>query len=337
MRVIAGQFRGKRLLAPEGRGTRPTSEKVRESIFDILCSRGHTSGAVLDLFAGTGALGIEAISRGAESAVFVEKDPEAAAIARKNLASLGIRERVYNTDWKVAVRKLAGRKFDVIFLDPPYAQREESRLLKAISDNDLLADGGCIVVEHAADSYFDHAGYESDRRKYSDTGVTFLHRSHKKPLCIFPGTFDPFTRGHSDVVNKALDDFDAVIVAVAELTYKEGTAATDKRVRIAELSLQNTERVTIESFSGMLTDYAERKNCFELVRGIRNDEDRAHEAAIAEIYLKAQPRINITYYDADEPMISSHAVREMIRSCETEALADFVCPGAFKDIIDIYG
>lgn len=89
MRVIAGKFRGKRLLAPEGRGTRPTSEKVRESIFDILFSRGHTGGAVLDLFAGTGALGIEAISRGAESAVFVEKDPASAAIARKTLPRSG--------------------------------------------------------------------------------------------------------------------------------------------------------------------------------------------------------------------------------------------------------
>ncbi len=177
MRIISGKYRGKRLIAPEGKTTRPTSDKVRESVFNILVSRGETEGSVLDLFAGTGALGIEALSRGAEYALFVDKNPEAAAVVKKNLANVGAKMPVYNTDWKVAVRKLAGKKFDVIFLDPPYSLGIESDLIKSISDAGLLAENGCIVLEHSsAVNDFDCGDYESDTRVYSDTSVTFLRR-----------------------------------------------------------------------------------------------------------------------------------------------------------------
>ena len=133
MRIIAGKFRGKRLFSPEGEGTRPTSDKVRESVFGILASRGEIGGRVLDLFAGTGALGLEALSRGADTAIFVDKSPAAAKIIRKNIALTGADAEVYNTDWKVAVRKLTGR-FDLIFLDPPYALGAETDVVAAIDE-----------------------------------------------------------------------------------------------------------------------------------------------------------------------------------------------------------
>ena len=340
MRIISGQFRGKRLLAPDGRGTRPTSDKVRESIFDILSSRVHTGGKVLDLFAGTGALGIEAISRGAEKAVFVEKNPEAAAVARKNLASLGIgtnTARVYNTDWKVAVRKLEGARFDVIFLDPPYAAKEERRLLDAIIEKDLLAEGGCIVVEHAAANAFDCDGFDADRRRYSDTAVTFLRPKRKKPLCVFPGAFNPFTLGHLDVVNKALRDYEKVIVAVAEIIYKDGAPPCGTRAEIADKAISKTEGAEVRTFDGMLTDYLTQLGCFDVVRGIRNETDRAYEKNIAEVYKKSEPRVSIAYYDADLPLISSHEVRRLIENGETDKLDKYVCPGTKDDIVRVYG
>ena len=166
-------------MAPEGKTTRPTSDKVRESVFNILISHGELGANVLDLFAGTGALGIEALSRGAETALFVDKSPEAASVVKKNLANMGVTMPVYNTDWKVAVRKLAGRKFDLIFLDPPYALGIESELIRNIKVADLLTDDGCIVFEHSSSvTGFDVCGYEADTRVYSDTSVTFLRRKN---------------------------------------------------------------------------------------------------------------------------------------------------------------
>jgi 16S rRNA (guanine966-N2)-methyltransferase len=117
VRVVAGEFRGRRLAAPRGTRTRPTADRVREALFSML---GDVSGArVLDLYAGSGALGIEALSRGAHSAVFVERDPRAVAVIERNLASLGLEEQVVRQD---AVRFLARAEgtFDLVFCDPPY-------------------------------------------------------------------------------------------------------------------------------------------------------------------------------------------------------------------------
>jgi 16S rRNA (guanine966-N2)-methyltransferase len=117
VRVVAGEFRGRRLAAPRGRRTRPTAERVREALFSML---GDVSGArVLDLYAGSGALGIEALSRGAQSAVFVERDPRAAGVIERNLASLGLDQPVLRQD---ALRFLARDEgmCDLVFCDPPY-------------------------------------------------------------------------------------------------------------------------------------------------------------------------------------------------------------------------
>jgi 16S rRNA (guanine966-N2)-methyltransferase len=117
VRVVAGEFRGRRLAAPRGVRTRPTADRVREALFSML---GDVSGArVLDLYAGSGALGIEALSRGAGSAVFVDRDPRAVAAIERNLESLGLEQEVLRQD---AVRFLARAKgtFDLVFCDPPY-------------------------------------------------------------------------------------------------------------------------------------------------------------------------------------------------------------------------
>jgi 16S rRNA (guanine966-N2)-methyltransferase len=117
VRVVAGAYKGRRLAAPRGLRTRPTADRVREALFSML---GDVSGArVLDLYAGSGALGIEALSRGAESAVFVERNARAAEVIERNLASLGLEQRVVRQD---AVRFLtrSGGMFDLVFCDPPY-------------------------------------------------------------------------------------------------------------------------------------------------------------------------------------------------------------------------
>jgi 16S rRNA (guanine966-N2)-methyltransferase len=144
LRVVAGRFKGRRLAAPRGTRTRPTADRVREALFSML---GDVGGArVLDLYAGSGALGIEALSRGADSAVFVERDAQAVAAIERNLAAVGAEATVLRQD---ALRFLARADgaFDLVFCDPPYDSA--SRLAGPLADRlpALIAEDARIVTE----------------------------------------------------------------------------------------------------------------------------------------------------------------------------------------------
>ena len=149
MRIIAGEARGRQIIAPEGRNTRPTLDRVRENIFNML--QADVPGSrVLDLFAGSGALSLEAISRGAESAILVDSDRKAHMVQKRNIETLRYTERtrVLLCDWKKAVRILQeeGQKFDLIFLDPPYCMTDLNDVFTSlipVSDEETL-----IVLEH---------------------------------------------------------------------------------------------------------------------------------------------------------------------------------------------
>lgn len=177
MRVIGGELRSRQLLAPP-RGVRPTSDRVREALFGRL---GSLAGSrVLDLYAGTGALGIEALSRGAEGAVFVEHADRSLAVLRRNLASLGLeqRARVLPADVAVAARRLGKQRerFDLVLLDPPYAADDVPRALEAVCAADLLGPEAVVVVESAKrHPWHAVAGLRKvDERDYGDTRVTQL-------------------------------------------------------------------------------------------------------------------------------------------------------------------
>lgn len=151
MRVIAGEHKGRRLLAVPGKGTRPTTDKVKESIFNMIGPY-FSGGWALDLYAGTGGLGIEALSRGAERAVFVERDAKAHAVVKQNIAACRLEDRseLYRTDASRALKALGKRgvAFDLVFLDPPYAQQNIAEDLRVMQELGLLADGAWIVAEH---------------------------------------------------------------------------------------------------------------------------------------------------------------------------------------------
>lgn len=153
LRVIGGELRGRRLRAPAGVLVRPTADRVREALFDILGARVSGS-AFLDAYAGTGAVGVEAVSRGATSATFIEKDHGAVGLLRQNLdhAGVGARTRVVARDLAAAIRTLEGdgARFDIIFLDPPYEGGELDRALRLVGTSRLLAEGGLVVAEHDA-------------------------------------------------------------------------------------------------------------------------------------------------------------------------------------------
>ena len=147
MRVISGTLRGLKLKSPEGLGTRPTLDRVKEALFSMLFSR-TADACVLDLFAGSGALGIEALSRGAAHCTFVDKGREPIAVIRENLKKTRLEERaeVVQADYS-SYLKTCRKQFDLILLDPPYAEIFLETALKIISEIDILTNSGIIVCE----------------------------------------------------------------------------------------------------------------------------------------------------------------------------------------------
>jgi 16S rRNA (guanine966-N2)-methyltransferase len=177
MRVIAGTYGGRTLKAPPGEHTRPTSDRVREALFSILAA--HVAGAtVLDLFAGSGALGLEAHSRGAAFVLFVDEGAEARALLRGNVDALGAggASKVYRRDATRLGPAHPMEPYSLVFLDPPYGKGLAERALTSAREGGWLTSDALIVVEEAADTSFSApAGFkEIERRKYGDTQVVFL-------------------------------------------------------------------------------------------------------------------------------------------------------------------
>ncbi len=184
MRVIAGKFRSRTLQALDGLETRPTYDRLKETLFNVL----HSAGKVdecrwADLFAGTGAIGIEALSRGAASVCFAEKNVAAARVLRTNLATLALEATLAERDAAEALRQWEkiGLQFDVIFLDPPYRMHGAyAEALRVIARGELLAPGGIVVAEH--EKRFDPGEGEGTLRRYrllkqGDSALSFYRHT----------------------------------------------------------------------------------------------------------------------------------------------------------------
>ncbi len=180
MRIISGKYRGKKLVTPRGLETRPTSDRVRESIFNIISHR-IPNARVLDLFAGTGALGLEALSRNAGSATFVDQSPEACTLINRNIALLTFEHctRVIQHDLTRPgpLPWIGQEKFDLVFMDPPYRRSLIDTILENREFPALLADNALVVCEHGVQ---ETPGVNiskldiTDQRKYGKTRISFL-------------------------------------------------------------------------------------------------------------------------------------------------------------------
>ncbi|MBH0229029.1 16S rRNA (guanine(966)-N(2))-methyltransferase RsmD [Halobacillus yeomjeoni] len=153
MRVVSGEFKGRQLKSVPTHQTRPTTDKVKEAVFHVIGPY-FEGGRAFDLFAGSGGLGIEALSRGADSCVFVDQQPKAIRTIHENVRLLNIKDRVevFRTDAYRAI-KAAGKRgltFDYIFLDPPYKKFSYQELVEALLEHQLVAEGGVVVCEHDA-------------------------------------------------------------------------------------------------------------------------------------------------------------------------------------------
>ena len=185
MRIIGGSARGRAIVAPPGEKTRPTQDHVRESLFNII--RWDVQEArVLDLFAGTGALSLEAISRGAKDAVLIDMDRDACNAIRKNMETsrLGAQCRLISRDYRQAMDVLAreGQKFDLVFIDPPYRMDNTGDMCAELMDKGLLSGSFLIVVEHKRGMapLLDLRFEAFDLRKYGDTEITFVRSANRE-------------------------------------------------------------------------------------------------------------------------------------------------------------
>lgn len=178
MRVISGKFKGKKLFAPGDNRVRPTTDRIKETLFNILAAKGLCGEVtVLDLFGGSGALGIEAMSRGAVKTVFIDKDPASIALIKTNLNHVGAKPyeyEVYNVDFAFALKKLKDKRFDVVFADPPYTAGLENAIMETIDKYNVLSKSGILVMEHSVDVCFDTGTYDEYRRVCGNTVLSFL-------------------------------------------------------------------------------------------------------------------------------------------------------------------
>lgn len=180
MRIISGDHKGRKLLSIRGTATRPTSDRVREALFNIL-GRKPSGAHVLDLFTGTGALGIEALSRGASHAVFIDQSSQALTVLRKNIAQCNLDASSRILKWDITKNlnclKPYPNSFDLVFMDPPYHKRLVTLSLSHLSTCRCLKDHAVVVAEHetGAAPEVDHSGFQLDHtRQYGQTALSFF-------------------------------------------------------------------------------------------------------------------------------------------------------------------
>jgi 16S rRNA (guanine966-N2)-methyltransferase len=186
LRIISGSARGRRLLSPKNYRIRPTADRIKESLFNILSVlMGSFAGcSVLDVFAGTGNLGIEALSRGAAQAVFIDSHKESADLVAKNLGLLGFsdRGRVLESEALAALRSLEKKEalFSLVFIDPPYRQGLAEKVLECLAVSALIDDDSLVVAEISSGEVLPKAFgalQEFDKRVYGDTAIAFFRRT----------------------------------------------------------------------------------------------------------------------------------------------------------------
>ena len=180
IRIIGGELRGRKLVTVPGQQTRPTADRVREAIFNILGGR-ISNALVLDLFAGTGAMGIEALSRGAESVLFADDDKRALTALEKNVKACSLESRAKIVKWNILrnlnITTAFQHTFNLVFIDPPYNKNLIQPTLSNLHQSQCMANGACIAIEHSAQEPIPEKEKRfkiSDQRRYGKTLVSFL-------------------------------------------------------------------------------------------------------------------------------------------------------------------
>ncbi|CAM5251633.1 Phosphopantetheine adenylyltransferase [Streptomyces tanashiensis] len=301
-RVIAGTAGGRRLAVPPGNGTRPTSDRAREGLFSTWESFHGLAGArVADLYAGSGAVGLEALSRGAVHALLVEADPRAAKTIRDNVRSIGIPGAELRTGRaeQIVTGPAPADPYDLVFLDPPYAVGDDDlrEILLTLRSGGWLSEDALVTVERSTrGGEFRLAGrvrgpavpslrrgnvLVRSRRLYvrrrTMTGPESEGPELRRAVC--PGSFDPITNGHLDIIARASKLYDVVHVAVMINQSKKGLFTVDERIELIREVTADFGNVEVESFHGLLVDFCKQRDIPAIVKGLRAVSDFDYELA----------------------------------------------------------
>ena len=312
MRIVAGSRKGHRIAAPKGVVTRPTGDRVREAVFNIV---GPVEEArVLDVFAGSGAMGLEALSRGAARAVFVEQDRDACRVIQQNLEKLRLTGAVVLCQDAVrALReeKARGHRYD---LDP---RRRAVRGMGPVRRAARRAAPGTTrrgrprrrrdVRAHRA---------RASPRRADEPPLRF--RTHHGLLqmitAICPGSYDPVTNGHVDVIRRAAGIFDRVVIGVVrDPLHKETLFTVDERVKFLEDALVGCDNVVVDVFSELVVDFARKHDAQTMVKGLRVISDFEWEFQMNHLNRQLAPEIETVYVMASPlfSFVSSSGVKEI--------------------------
>jgi pantetheine-phosphate adenylyltransferase len=345
MRVIAGRFGSRRLSAGVSDVTRPTADRVREALGSVLEARDAFEGShVLDLFAGTGALGIEALSRGAKRLVAIDSDRRAIESVTENLRSLGalaeakvVRLELLKSPDKVLarLRGLNEGPFRLIFADPPYRQLNQlAPLLEAVAASDLCAPDALFVVEHAENTALPtlRGLGVAGRYTYGDTTLTLLAPTPQMgeglekrmatqsssperavSAAVYAGSFDPITNGHVAIIKSGLACFERIIVAVLTNTAKKPLFSVEERMEMIRDAMSGDARVEVDRFDhGLLVNYAREKGVRVVLRGLRAVGDFEHELQMANMNKHLDPGIETVFIMANDwYYVSSTLIKEI--------------------------
>lgn len=333
MRIVAGQAKGRSLSVPPGNNVRPTTDRVREALFSILFE--EVRGArVLDLFAGSGALGLEALSRGASTAVFVEQSRGAVSALRRNIEGCAVGDRVelLCMDALRALDRLAakGELFDLVFLDPPYDTDLVARTLQDLWQRQLLAPGALIVAEQRAGAPLPAAADLQlvDERRYGDTALRFFTTPQARgnapdpvqganptmsQIALYPGSFDPFTNGHLGIAQRALEVFNGLIIAIAVNSRKTTLFPVDERLAMIRELFADDPRVQVMAFEGLTVKQAASMGAGVIIRGLRAVADFEYELQMANMNRKLESSVETLFMMTAEEyfFVSSQNVKEV--------------------------
>jgi pantetheine-phosphate adenylyltransferase len=357
---ITGGTLARRLIdvpAAADRGAlRPTSDKVREALFSSLVQRFGLEGrAVVDVYCGSGALGFEALSRGAASCVFVDVDRRTMAVVRENARMLGVVERSrFVVDDAARFLGASPDAFDLVLCDPPYAASLDDTLRFGLARS--IRSGGVVVLERATRPARGQ-GHDPplvglsvvDERRYGDTRVVIAQAASvaaepgssrvdtyggsqppgiaepqenlmttttgsagRQSAAMYPGSFDPLTNGHVDIIERGLRMFDRLVLAVANNPQKTHFFSAAERIALVRASVGDRPGLEIEAFDGLVVDFARQKGVNVLLRGVRAVSDFEYEFQLAGMNRKLSGVETVFMATSEESFyVASRLVREV--------------------------
>lgn len=331
MRIVSGKHKGRKLFEPKGGDIRPTSSVVKEGIFDVI-QFGVGDSDFLDLFAGTGAMGIEALSRGAR-VVFNDSSPQSITLIKKNLELIKENADVMRGDAMSTIARLSakGKKFDYIFLDPPYAIEGVSKLLNAIINANILKDNGMLIYEHSLKTEVPDVGFRVVKEKrYGQIMVAYMQKQRSR--CAVTGSFDPITSGHIDVIKRAREQFDEVFVVMLKNQQRQYTFSEKIRCSLIKKALL-AENIDAAFYAddGLAVDFCKRNNINIIVRGIRNQQDAVYEKEMAAY--NSRGGVETLFLAANFP-VSATLVRQRLEN--GESLEGLVPQAIIADVQNAY-